>query len=547
MHSLRTRTALLNVIAIIVSVTVAAIIAAISFANFGHRSAELEISLTCETGKSNINYYLKSVEQSVTIVSDLIDSDLDALTDEEYTTNLGSHVERAKRLFYETAINTNGALTYYYRFDLSVTAETNEKGFWFANLDDKGFLEHEVTDLSDDKNECVWFYTPKETGKPMWLPPYDTDNLDVYVISYNVPVYRNNAFVGVVGIEIDYMTLGEQINQLKAFKSGFAYIVKNSDASIVYHPTIDILKMKPEDRPTVPEHFREEFFKGEHHIVYTFEGVEKHSYWLELSNGMSIVVCAPSMEINSTWLNVIGRITIVAVGLIAIFVVISIFFSRRMTQPLKELTLAAEEIDKGNYKVELNYHGNDEIGTLTHAFNKLVKNLDEYIGELNDLAYADALTSVKNKQAFDVAMEELQKRIDNKEEVKFALAMFDCDNLKDINDEYGHDKGDIYLRNACHLICRVFKGSPVYRFGGDEFFALLQGNDYKIRRSLTDLFVKRADEINQFAKEPWETICVSVGVATYDPDVDKSVKDVIVHADHLMYTDKRDRKKHKHD
>ena len=209
------------------------------------------------------------------------------------------------------------------------------------------------------------------------------------------------------------------------------------------------------------------------------------------------------------------------------------------------MTMAAEEIDRGNYKVELSYKGNNEIGVLTNTVSKLIKNLDEYITDLNSLAYADALTEVRNKSAFDLYIEEMQKHIDNGEKPEFAIAIFDCDNLKDINDEYGHDKGDVYLRNSCHLMCRVFSKSVFYRIGGDEFAAILQYEDFVNRELLKKHFLEKSAEVCQFAKKPWEQIRVSVGIATYDPDVDKSVEDVMVHADHLMYTNKRERKKHR--
>ena len=546
MRSIRAKTIILNVFAVVFSIIVTTVISAITIANLGHRSASENISLACETGKNNLNYYFKSVEQSTKIVSYLVSGDLDSMSDEEFNNNLSAHVDRSRFLFEEAAINTNGALTYYYRFDLSVTEATGEKGFWYTNLDGKGFVEHEVTDLSDDKWECIWFYQPKETGKSMWLSPYITDNLDKYVVSYNVPVYRNDIFVGVVGIEIDYLTLGEQINKLKTYyDSGFAYIIRNDDASIIYHPTIDILGMDEKDRPETPKEFYEGFKAGEHHIEYTFQGVKKHSYWLDLGNDMSIVVCVNEAEISKSWQSLVTRIVIVSAGLIALTTIIALIYGYRITKPLKELTLAAEEIDRGNYKVELSYKGNNEIGVLTNTVSKLIKNLDEYITDLNSLAYADALTEVRNKSAFDLYIEEMQKRIDNGEKPEFAIAIFDCDNLKDINDEYGHDKGDVYLRNSCHLMCRVFSKSVFYRIGGDEFAAILQYEDFVNRELLKKHFLEKSAEVCQFAKKPWEQIRVSVGIATYDPDVDKSVEDVMVHADHLMYTNKRERKKHR--
>ena len=546
MHSIRTKTTLINVIAIAVATIISMFIAVFSAANLGHSSTEQAIALLCEEGKNNLNYYFKSVEQSVNTISSLVDANLDTINPSEYDTKLPAHMEQARTIFKEAAKNTNGVVTYYYRIDPSISETTGEKGFWYINIDGKGFVEHEVTDLSDDQYECVWFYTPKNTGKSIWLPPYITDNLpeyQEYVLSYNVPVYNKKNFIGVIGIEISYHTLGEQIKDIKALKSGFAYIVEDEYGTIVYHPTIDILSMKPEDRPKTPDGFSEQIKGENHHFKYTYEGVLKHAHWLKLGNDMTIVVAVPASEVNESWIKVAIQIIVSGVVVIAAFATLTTIYSNRLTKPLKQLTLAAEKINEGDYNVELTYRQNNEIGVLSETFNKLVNNMGEYIKELNNLAYADSLTAVKNKSAFDSAIKEIQARIDNGEEINFAIAMFDCDNLKQINDNYGHDKGNVYLKNTSLLICRVFQHSTVYRLGGDEFVVILEGEDYTNRRRLRSSFIQKSKEICIFADEEWEKVRVSVGVATYDPEVDSSAEDVVIHADHLMYDNKREKKK----
>ena len=543
MHSVRTKITLLNTISIIIAIFVTALVSCIYIASFGHRTVEQSLALLCETGKNNINYYLKSVEQSVKTVSSLIDQELDEIDESDYNAGFTKHMNEARIFFNKASINTNGVLTYYYRIDPSISDVTGEKGFWFTNLDGKGFVEHEVTDISDDTNECIWFYTPKNTGKAVWLSPYVTDNLDEIVISYNVPVYRLGDFVGVVGIEISYHTLGEQIKNIKVLDSGFAYIIEDSDGGIIYHPYIDILSMPVDQRPSIPQGFFEEFSKGNQHLKYTFEGVSKHAHWLHLSNDMSIVVCVPEAEVNNTWFKIVWQIVLVAFAVIIAIAASTIVLTRRLTKPLKELTLAAEEINKGNYNVELKSKRNDEIGLLTSTMNRLVENLATYIGDLNSLAYSDALTSVKNKSSFDIALKELQDHIDNKEAVEFAVVMFDCDGLKDINDKYGHDKGNVFLKNSSLLMSNVFSKSDIYRIGGDEFASILTGDDYINREELIKKFILQSKEISSFAKEEWEKVNVSIGLAAYDPEIDSAANDVLIHADHLMYQNKRERKR----
>ena len=541
MKSIRHKLTLLNVIAITVAVSVPTVIGTVAFAGQGHSNAEQSLALLCKSGENNLNSYFESVEQSIKTVSSLVNSGLVSISDADFPAALHDQVERARTLFYSCAVNTNGALTYYYRLDPSITTE---KGFWYTNLDGKGFVEHEVTDLTDDQFECRWFYEPKNSGKPLWLPPYVTDNLDIYVVSYNVPVYRKKTFVGVVGIEIDYKTIGEQIKDIKVLNSGYAFIVENQNGTIICHPEIDILAMPETERPPVPQEFLDAFRKGNHHVEYTFQGVEKHAYWLSLRNGMTVVVAVPLAEVNQTWQTVVWQIGAIGAALVLLFILITALTSRHITKPLKDLTAAAEEINGGNYDVHLDYKGNDEIGVLTTTFNHLIEDLGTYINDLSSLAYADALTKVRNKSAFNIVIDELQSRIDRGEEdLRFGIAIFDCDGLKDINDAYGHDKGDVYLRNSSNLMSRVFANSIVYRIGGDEFAAILIGEDYKNRKELQSSFMKRCEEVCAFTKKPWERIRVSMGIASYDPKVDKSADDVVIHADHLMYINKRDRKK----
>jgi diguanylate cyclase (GGDEF)-like protein len=214
-------------------------------------------------------------------------------------------------------------------------------------------------------------------------------------------------------------------------------------------------------------------------------------------------------------------------------------FSGRLTKPLRDLTEVAERVGEGDYDCSLDYDGKDEVGVLTRTFNKLVAHLKVYIGDLNDLAYADALTSLRNKGAFNYHIENLQAQMnERKGDVAFAVCAFDCNSLKEINDQYGHDKGDIHLQDTAQIICDVFDHSPVFRIGGDEFVAVLQGVDYEHRDELVKLFDDTCAERRETEKDRWKQMDVARGLATYDPEEDTTVNDVVRRADKLMYENK---------
>jgi diguanylate cyclase (GGDEF)-like protein len=173
---------------------------------------------------------------------------------------------------------------------------------------------------------------------------------------------------------------------------------------------------------------------------------------------------------------------------------------------------------------------------------KEVEESHQQVDDLSKRVFIDALTSVRNKGGFDESVQGLQEQIDQKEPLEFAIVILDCDNLKQINDQYGHDKGDVYIQTASRLICRVYKHSPVYRIGGDEFAVVLQGEDYQNRKELKELFEVNAETIRTSAENKWEQVSVALGMAEYDPQSDTSVDDVVRRADKNMYENKRIRK-----
>ena len=531
MHSIRTKITAMTVGVMIIVMTIATGFGVTTIREIGRHDADQILLLLCQTGEKNLDHYFQSAEQSVKMVSAYVESDLDSLEEED----LQAHLDRVSDFFEKLTFNTSGLLTYYYRIDPDIS--TTVEGFWYVNLDGNGFRKHRVTDLTQyntvDTSGLVWFSVPKVTGKPVWLPPYITDNLGRRVVSYNVPVYLDSRFVGVIGIEIDYSFMADEVNHLTLYDHGYAFL-NDAEGNLIYHPYMDVTKMKTQ--PTVPEGLLSE----ERFVNYRYEGVEKRAVWLPLSNGMRLNISVPVREINEGWQNWSRQVTITFAVLLLIFAFLIMSFVGRITRPLRALTRVAEQMGEGNYECSLDYDGKDEVGILTRTFRQLTENLKRYISDLNDLAYADSLTSLHNKGAFDICVLNLQKQMEESQDTPlgFAVCIFDCNGLKDVNDENGHDKGDIYLKETSKIICEVFDHSPVFRIGGDEFAAVLTGGDYLSREELLRLFDERCAEKRRTELEPWQRVDVARGMAVYDPREDQTVNDVVRRADRYMYEHK---------
>ena len=536
MHSLRTRITLMTVCVVLFALTAVMAFSVYFIRTNEHHKSEQLLLLLCETGERNLEYYFTSVQRSVRRVASFVTADLEGLEEQQ----LQRHMERVRKYFDEMASKTNGVLTYYYRID--PTASNTVKGFWYTNLDGEGFKERQVTDITlfdtKDTSRLVWFTVPKFKGEAIWLPPYITENLDKRVISYNVPIYFKGQFIGVVGIEIDYSTMAEQVDSIRLGGNGYAFL-SDLEGNLFYHPRIDVAELTKETRPKPPEGV----LGKSTFVQYSFGGVEKQAAWLPLSNGMRLNVTMPLSETEGDWQKLIGNILLVAVGVLAASSFFTMYYTKHIVKPVEELTEAAEEVDKGNYNVSLDYDRNDEIGRLTSTFKSLTVHMKENITALNRRAYVDALTSVRNKWAYAGYIDDLQTCMDmDNGQMRFAVGVFDCDDLKVINDKYGHDKGDIYLKTASSLMCRIFKRSPVFRIGGDEFSVILQNDAFQDRDGLIREFRNAMAEVNASADNPWEQVRVSFGIAEYDAEQDGAVIDVVRRADKNMYENKRTRK-----
>jgi len=146
-----------------------------------------------------------------------------------------------------------------------------------------------------------------------------------------------------------------------------------------------------------------------------------------------------------------------------------------------------------------------------------------------EIVFRDALTGVKSKHAFAEAEEQWDERMSSDSEVEFAVVICDINDLKIVNDTYGHAAGDKYIKDAAMVICNTFKHSPVYRIGGDEFAAILYGSDYDDRHDL----------IGQLQKKD---VSFASGLSDRLSE-DSSFSDVFNRADAAMYANKEAQKK----
>ena len=153
---------------------------------------------------------------------------------------------------------------------------------------------------------------------------------------------------------------------------------------------------------------------------------------------------------------------------------------------------------------------------------------------VKQLAYLDSLTGVKNKHAYVELEALIDEQIRDKTNEEFAVFIFDLNDLKAINDTYGHEIGDKYIIKSCNLIKDLFPTLDIYRFGGDEFVVILTKEYYQKRFEILDTFNLKIEK-NVGTTEP----LIAVGFSDFIPNKDNTLRSVFARADERMYARKR--------
>ena len=192
----------------------------------------------------------------------------------------------------------------------------------------------------------------------------------------------------------------------------------------------------------------------------------------------------------------------------------------------------------------------DENGKLLHVIfavqdiseeKQEIVELQDALNYANKKAYVDALTGVKNVTAYREYIADINKKI-TYDNVEFALALFDVNGLKYVNDNFGHEKGNMLIIDSCRCICRAFKRSPVFRIGGDEFVVIVEGDDLENIGNCKKVLEEQFEQINEMYPNDY-IASAAVGIAEYDSTKYSCFEEIFKRADEAMYENKQEIKR----
>lgn len=161
--------------------------------------------------------------------------------------------------------------------------------------------------------------------------------------------------------------------------------------------------------------------------------------------------------------------------------------------------------------------------------------------EMVSAALIDPLTGLYNRRGLFILAEKLVER-SRREGKGFHLLYIDLDDLKTINDRFGHDEGDRVLRTAAGILRDNFRESDIIaRIGGDEFVVLPIGATGEAPQAVLSRLQRAVDASNSGCDRAY-ALSISAGVAAYEPQLNRPLSEILADADAAMYRQKRHRR-----
>ncbi|MGN0154938.1 MAG: methyl-accepting chemotaxis protein [Lachnospiraceae bacterium] len=362
----------------------------VSRAVTGEDSNEI-LTLLSQTKIEELNRTIEKIQQSVDSLSNITISTIDDFdkfqTDGDYVEDCTKSLELTTN---NLALNTQGALCAYIRYNPEFTEPTSgiflsKSGDEFEFLTPTDFSIYDPSDLA----HVGWYYIPVQAGEPIWMDPYLNENINVYMISYVVPIFIDDTSVGIVGMDVDFSEIENLVSETTVFETGYAYLL-NSENNILSHKDYEtgssLEEVLPEEYKVISNADNEGkvMVAGDNILIYT-----------TLNNGMKLVITVPEKELLSSTNSLSFKIIKMACFALILAIIFAIFISGTISTPIKKLTHIIQNTAELDFATQIDggklAERGDEIGEMAQAImgmrehlEDMVRNIDSSCNALNE-------------------------------------------------------------------------------------------------------------------------------------------------------------------
>lgn len=394
MKSIRMKITVAIVVCSLITASIISILSISDTRELSNTAAENELVLTCDNTGREINALISRIEQSVDTLTDVAMEKMDFSKFQNNNAYVEEYTNELLQEFITFAEHTDGAITAYIRYNPEFTEPTS--GIFLTRNDTQSAFDSVTpTDFSmydpSDAAHVGWYYIPVANKAPLWMDPYLNANINVYMISYVVPLYENGTSVGILGMDIDFGQLTALADNAVAFDTGYSFLV-SSGGNVLYHKEIasgtDLAEYNGGELSSVKDFVMDSSNQGKT-LQYSYNAKDKYLSYVELGNGMKLVLTAPVEEIKADANALSVQILLfLAMGFV-VAIVLGVLIGSTIAKPIKRITEIIKQTSELNFHRALDIDKlmkkKDETGIMAKAVNEMRSVLRELVGNMENV------------------------------------------------------------------------------------------------------------------------------------------------------------------
>ncbi|UYP00396.1 HD domain-containing protein [Oceanotoga sp. DSM 15011] len=410
---------------------------------------------------NNINY---DIEKSVYILKDYILSTINIQRlKTEKDTYLEQYLDEINTFFFKVANSTQNNDSVYIFFNPELSNEAYDIYYKIENNDYKLQERLNKDDYYNESTNLDWFYIPKYSKEKYWSIPYDWKNINY--ISMTLPIYDQDTFIGIVGIDLLTKNFLEYLKKYLIFNKNTLYLY-NENGYIINNQNIKLVQENKTQYTT--------FINSD--LSYVFNK--------KLNNDWNLIIY---ISYNDLYKNLFITSLFSILLFIISLILINKYVSNKVNTSIKSINELKNKInlfEKPNNIIDsFIINSNDEIELFSKSLDKLLNNLNQKNIELK-----------KKNNIIEAANEQLEAQNIQLEELYLDLERTNS-NLKSIIEIVSkYDNDNIELKNFYDNILDFIKNlnknikyNTLYKKSNNKI-ELLSTNDPRLKKFKNNLF-----------------------------------------------------------
>ncbi len=378
---------------------------------------------------------------------------------------------------------------------------------------------------------------------------------------------------GILYAEVDLVYLNEVCNNIDESRNERCIVV-DATGRIVAHPNkdwVDAIKNLSDTR--IVQQLRSgesDTMSLKAALLSSNVEVVEAGYVLIEKLGWGVIIAQPKLQFDSPMDKVMMTILKWLVIGIILALLIAYLLTRQITKPINSLVIKSQEADIRSDTFNLGaipknspaeicklwtaisslvsrlQQSNQEVKKLNYSLEKDIAKATEKLRATNKYLYAisskDHLTKIANRRYFE---DTINKKLKEKIGERASVILIDVDKFKFINDEYGHEAGDlalVHIAKLMHMCTR--KGDLPARLGGDEFVIYVNNCGPKALAKIAENLRKTVENSPIFWEGTQINLTLSVGIVNYPINGKITLAQLLKYADEAMYVSKQQGRNH---